>query len=95
MVKNNQFEQFRQATLSGGQSLRGLATPKAQAQEQSQAAGGRRGPWGRMNAGAKATSINIPAELYDKLSAIRYEQKTRFIDLYIEALEDLCRKYGK
>ena len=95
MAKNNQFEQFRQATLSGGQSLRGLAKPKDQDPEQPQATGGRRAPWGRMNAGAKVTTVNIPAELYDKLSAIRYEQKTRFIDLYIEAFEDLCRKYGK
>lgn len=97
MAKNDQFEQFRQATLSGGPSLRDLASHRAKGQDRAEStpSSGRRAPWGQMNSGAKATSINIPAEIYDKLCAIRYEQKTRFIDLYIEALEDLCRKYGK
>lgn len=47
------------------------------------------------NAGRELVSFHIAKDLKKKLGLLKYETDRSYGDLYIEAIEDLLKKYGK
>ncbi len=108
MAKNHDpFDKFREATLGGGNSLRGAlaqkeTAPPAPAQTPAVparkiAASETSASEGKVskNANRRLVSFHIDNGVFLKLGQLKFETGTKYDELYNEAVYDLLKKYGR
>lgn len=98
-MAKNQFEKFRESTLSQaglGDVLNN--TPSHRNESVSQAPSVqppvKAAEWGSRNEGYKQVSGYIRNETYTRLNRLRFERSVSFKELLSEAFEDLLNKYN-
>ena len=107
--KKDPFETFRAATLGGSSPFDQALKPKADpvvdndprrpvrpqdstpAVQTTVAATDKKGK----NAGRELVSFHIDRDMKRQLGFVKFDTGKSFNELYIEAIEDLLRKYGK
>lgn len=108
MAKNHDpFDKFREATLGGGNSLRGaLAVKETPSPAKSETAA----PTSKIsatsaavttdgkvskNANRRLVSFHIDKGVFLKLGQLKFETGAKYDELYNEAVYDLLKKYGR
>lgn len=92
--KTDPFDKFREATLGGGKTLSGVlsGTSGRDASSSPLPSPARKES---KNANRRLVSFHIDEDTFRKLGQIKFENGTKYDDLYNEAVVDLLRKYGK
>lgn len=108
--KIDQFDKFREATLGRSSELSNAIYSRVQTEEEkspspadsysptpASASNSVQVPVAKVskNATRELVSFHLDKETKKLLGLLKYESDRSFGDLYIEAIEDLLRKYGK
>lgn len=93
--KQDPFEKFREATLGEDRSLSGALNSKAEDKTEEVRKEEKAEKPAAAKKDRKLVSFYLDGELFRKLGVLKFEEGTKYEDLYNEAVRDLLVKYNR